>query len=96
METQQIKFKLIPSIIAVIVIALLSLITTKELLNPQPVLASNEPYYPNAVISVGDTQTRASDMFMKFDGIEGESKDNGHQEWSDILSFSQGHGSRYV
>lgn len=36
--------------------------------------------------------------FMKFDGIDGESQDQGHKNWSDIEAFSQeihkpGHGS---
>jgi len=29
-------------------------------------------------------------LFIKFDGVEGESKDTNHSGWSDLLSFSQG------
>ena len=36
------------------------------------------------------TNIRAVDMFIKFDGIDGEAKDDKHQSWSDLLSFDQG------
>ena len=37
------------------------------------------------------TQTLPSDpMFIKFDGIDGESKDNAHRDWIDLLSFQFG------
>lgn len=29
-------------------------------------------------------------IYMKFDGIDGESKDKDHDKWSDVLSFSKG------
>lgn len=32
----------------------------------------------------------ASDMYMKIDGIKGESKDSNHKEWIDIKSFTWG------
>ena len=32
----------------------------------------------------------AVDMFVKIDGIDGESKDEKHEKWIDILSFSHG------
>jgi len=32
-------------------------------------------------------------MYVKFDGVDGESQDKDHQNWSDILAFSQGQGS---
>ena len=32
----------------------------------------------------------AVDMFVKIDGIDGESKDENHEKWIDILSFSHG------
>ncbi|MEM7783564.1 MAG: type VI secretion system tube protein Hcp [Planctomycetota bacterium] len=28
--------------------------------------------------------------YIKFDGVDGESKDSGHDKWSDLLSMSQG------
>jgi type VI secretion system secreted protein Hcp len=34
--------------------------------------------------------TRAVDMFLKIDGIEGEATDAGHGEWIDVLSVSWG------
>ncbi len=30
-------------------------------------------------------------MFVKYDGVDGESPDKAHKGWSDILSFSQAH-----
>lgn len=32
-------------------------------------------------------------MYVKFDGVDGESQDKDHQNWSDILAFSQGQAS---
>ena len=37
---------------------------------------------------VSDGPTHAS-AYVKFDGIEGETKDNDHKGWSDLASFSQ-------
>lgn len=32
----------------------------------------------------------AVDMFLKIEGIDGESSDDGHQKWIEIMSFSHG------
>ena len=43
-----------------------------------------------AVISLlGVVSSAQAAGYIKFDGIEGESRDKGHGGWSDILSFSQ-------
>nr|MCR5085357.1 type VI secretion system tube protein Hcp [Succinivibrionaceae bacterium] len=32
----------------------------------------------------------ATDMFIKIDGIDGESADKGHGKWIDVITFSHG------
>lgn len=38
----------------------------------------------------------AIDMFMKVDGVTGESKDSNHTGWTDITSFSWGASQRGI
>lgn len=40
---------------------------------------------------LGSTSTPLADpMYLKFDGIDGESKDNDHRDWIDVVSFQFG------
>ncbi len=50
-------------------------------------------YVLAGVVMVGisaPTSWAAVDMFMKIDGVKGESTDNKHREWIDVVSFSWG------
>lgn len=49
---------------------------------------SSTPVQAGAVITPGPQAATA--VFVKFDGVDGESQDKDHRGWSDLLSFSQG------
>ena len=60
--------------------SILILITTALILNNRFLTFEN----------VGTTAENSFDAYIKFDGIEGESTDDRHKGWSDVLSFSWG------
>ena len=41
------------------------------------------------LILVGSSSEAEAAAYMKIEGIDGESKDTAHKEWSDLMSFSQ-------
>jgi type VI secretion system secreted protein Hcp len=47
---------------------------------------------PDRPVITGDvpTPTGSADMFIKFDGIDGEAKDSNHDKWIDVLSVDWG------
>ncbi len=36
------------------------------------------------------SNVKGGDGYIKFDGVDGETKDRDHKRWSDLASFSQG------
>ncbi len=44
----------------------------------------------DSILSISAPSQRATDYFLKIDGIKGESKAKEHKEWIDIQSFSWG------
>lgn len=56
-----------------------------------PALAVGQQGNPDRPVVTGDVPTPAAvDMFIKIDGIDGESKDANHDKWIDILSVDWG------
>ena len=91
MENQRIITKLIISVLTITIIICLSLIPAKTLLKPETASAAYESnIFDTLPVDPGGTQTGATDMFIKIEGIDGESENEGHQNWSDIESFCQG------
>lgn len=43
-----------------------------------------------AALTVGAAAVGETAAYVKFEGINGESEDQGHRNWSDLLSFGQG------
>jgi type VI secretion system secreted protein Hcp len=41
------------------------------------------------VVAAAGSSVAATDAYIKFDGIDGESRDSNHKGWSDLLSFDQ-------
>ena len=53
------------------------------------VLATTASAQPGAVITPVPTQPAAA-LYIKFDGVDGESQDRDHRDWIELSSFSQG------
>ncbi len=53
------------------------------------VLATSASAQPGAIVTPAPTQP-ADPIFIKFDGVDGESQDREHKDWIELLSFSQG------
>jgi type VI secretion system secreted protein Hcp len=41
-------------------------------------------------VGISPSQVPIDPAYVKFDGIDGESQDDGHKDWINLLSFSQG------
>lgn len=53
------------------------------------VLTTAASAQPGTIITPVPTQP-ADPIYIKFDGVDGESQDRDHRDWIDLLSFSQG------
>lgn len=53
------------------------------------VLATSASAQPGAIITPAPAQP-ADPIYIKFDGVDGESQDRDHKDWIELLSFSQG------
>jgi type VI secretion system secreted protein Hcp len=92
MRTNQVKMKMVAVLLIVGAVILIAFNAGGGSLEPNappgPTMHTLEDIY-NAV-GGGSTITSAVDYFLKIDGIEGESTDDKHKDWIDILSFSHG------
>lgn len=97
MKTKQTKITVI--ILALAGLLAFSLLATAGDLNPDSppgsTMHSLEEIY-ESVAGPGKFEPSSidrgpSDMYIKFDGIEGEVLEENHDGWSDLVSFSQGH-----
>jgi len=94
MRTSQIKMKMVAVLLIVGAVILIALNAGGGSLEPNAPPGSTmhtlEDIYKVVSAGSGLPQPLAYDTFIKIDPIEGESTDNKHKDWIEVLSFSHG------
>ncbi len=93
MKEKAVKAKIITAVLVSTALVLIAFTAGSGNLEPNappgPTMHTLEEIY-GAVTSPPDQEVRAFDMYLKIEGVDGESIDDKHKDWIDVLSWNWG------
>lgn len=93
MKEKAIKTKIVAAVLVSTALILIAFTAGSGNLEPNappgPTMHTLEEIY-TAVTSSSEQETRSHDAYLKFEGVEGESVDDKHKDWIDVLNWSWG------
>lgn len=93
MKEKAVKAKIIAAVLVSTALVLIAFTAGSGNLEPTappgPTMHTLEEIY-TAVTSSSEQETRSHDAYLKFEGVEGESVDDKHKGWIDILNWNWG------